>query len=98
MIDTELFVFALLGCCRASNTRIKYDNTSLEGFGDLIQQNDEPNYRSVILNTESSSCTNNSLLCSTWSYCRNGTCECLNIPNYILLQPVRGSISTFDAS
>ena len=93
MIDTELFVFALLGCCRASNTRKKYDNTSLEGFGDLIQQNDEPNYRSAILNTESFSCTNN-----PWSYCRNGTCESLNIPNYILLQPVRGSISTFDAS
>ena len=85
MIATVLSVFfALLGCCRASNTWMKYDNTSLDGFGDLIQQNDEPNYRSAILNTESSSCTNNSLLCSTWSYCRNGTCECLNIPNYIL--------------
>ena len=31
---------------------MKYDNTSLEGFGDLIQQNDEPNYRSAILNTQ----------------------------------------------
>ena len=84
MIATVLFVFALLGCCRASKTWMKYDNTSLEGFGDLIQQNDEPNYGIAILNTESSSCTNNSLLCSTWSYCRNGTCECLNILNYIL--------------
>ena len=92
MIASVLLVFALLGCCRAGNTWTKYDNTSLEGFGDMIQQNDETNYRSAILNTESSSCTNNSLLCSTWSYCRNGTCKCLNIPNYILTCDSLGQI------
>ena len=75
-------MFALLGCYRESNGRMNSLNSSLEGFGDL--QNDKLSYRTGIKNTESSSCTNNSLLCSTWSYCRNGTCECLNIPNYIL--------------
>ena len=87
-------MFALLGCYREINGRMNSLNTSLEGFGDKIQQNDEPNYRSPILNTESSSCTNNSVLCSTWSYCRNGTCECLNIPNYILTCDSLGQIGS----
>ena len=75
-------MFALLGCYRESNGMMNSLNSSLEGFGDL--QNDKLSYRTGIKNTESSSCTNNSLMCSTWSYCRNGTCKCLNIPNYIL--------------
>ena len=41
-------MFALLGCYREINGRMNSLNTSLEGFGDKIQQNDEPNYRSPI--------------------------------------------------